>query len=449
MNFILRMVTASGITLFVGASALPVQAALATDYQAPKLAHMGKTTIAIAGSGKVIVKVLVKANGSFQVMNVIKSTNPGDNAAALDLAKHSAYHVALRGGKPTTAFYDFTLNFNGKSYASDESGGAGSSASSDGSGIKTNSQTSAIAKMLRSGNYTGAKAAAATYLAAHPGDMLVQSYLGLSNAFLGDDVAAAQAFDQASSIPKQYQSLAAQTYALAAIKLQTTNATQALAYAQKSMSMHPDGNAYFALGVTQLANNDAATAITNLKKARDLASADPKTTTKEKVAIDSELLQAYTQTSDTADAQSIAAEIKQLDPTSNAAQRVIAQAAYTQADALAKAGKYADSVKQWEIGAQADPESAVTGYSQAALVLGRMDKPDFKAMSAEADKAIAAKADDPLANYAKGVALVNMGDPASRASGITFLNKADTEAKAANMIGLSLTIENFIKSIPK
>lgn len=440
---------ASGIALFIGANALPAAAALATDYVAPKLSHLGKTTMAIAGSGKVIIKVLVKTDGSFQVMNVIRSTNPGDNNAALDLAKHSTYRVALRGGKPTTAFYDFTLNFHGKSYASGDSDAGSSSGSSGNSGIKSNSQTAAITGMLRSGNYAGAKAASTTYLASHPGDVLAQSYLGLSNAFLGDDVAAAQAFDQVSSIPKQYQSLAAQTYALAAIKLQSTSPTQALAYAQKAMAMHPDGNAYFALGVAQLANNDAASAVANLKKARETAMADSKTTTKEKVAIDSELLQAYTQTNDSADAQTTAAEIKQLDPSSNAAQRVVAQAAYTQADQLAKAGKYADSIKQWEIGAQADPESAVTGYSQAALVMGRMDKPDFKAMSAEADKAIAAKADDPLANYAKGVALVNMGDAASKKSGIDFLNKADAEAKAANMIGLSLTIENFIKSIPK
>jgi len=444
MNFILRTAMASGIALFIGVNALPAAAVLATDYVAPKLSHLGKTGVGVAGTGKVIVKVLVKADGSFQVINVIRSTNPGDNPAALDIAKHSTYRVALRGGKPATAFYDFTLNFNGKSYASADAGG-----DSGNSGIKANSQTSAITKMLRSGNYAGAKAAATVYLTSHPGDVLAQSYLGLSNAFLGDDVAAAQAFDQVSSIPKQYQSLAAQTYALAAIKLTSTSPTQALAYAQKSMAIHPDGNAYFALGVAQLANNDAAGAVTNLKKARDAAMADSKTTTKEKVAIDSELLQAYTQTNDSADAQTTAAEIKQLDPSSTAAQRIVAQAAYTQADQLAKAGKYPESIKQWEIGAQADPKSAVTGYSQAALVMGRMDKPDFKAMSAEADKAIAAKADDPLANYAKGVALVNMGDPASKKSGIDFLNKADAEAKAANMIGLSLTIENFIKSIPK
>jgi len=448
MNFFLRTATAAGIGLFIGANALPAAAVLATDYVAPKLSHIGKTTMAIAGSGKVIVKVLVKANGSFQVINVIRSTNPADNAAALDLAKHSTYHPALRGGKPTTAFYDFTLNFNGKSYASEDSAGS-SSGNSESSGIKSNSQTATISNMLRSGNYAGAKTASATYLSSHPGDVLAQSYLGLANAFLGDDVAAAQAFDQVSSIPKQYQSLAAQTYALAAIKVQSTSPTQALAYAQKSMAIRPDSNAYFALGVAQLANNDAANALTNLKKARVLALADTKTTIKEKVAIDSELLQAYTQTNDSADAQTTAAEIKQLDPSSNAAQRVVAQAAYNQALQLEKDAKYADAIKQWELGAQADPESAVTGYSHAALDMGRMDKPDFKAMSAEADKAIAAKSDDVYANYAKGVALVDIGDPASKKSGIDFLNKADTEAKAANMIGLSLTIENFIKSIPQ
>ena len=443
MHLFLRTAVAAGAAAFIGASALPAAAVYATDYVAPKLAHQGKTSVPIAGSGSVIVKVLVKADGTFQVVNVVRSTNTGDNAAALDLAKNSTYHVGLRGGKPTTAFYDFTFKFTGKNV----SGGANSGTTGAAAG------TAPIARLLRANNYAGAKAAATAYLASHPGDVFATSYLGLADALLGDDPGAAAAFDQVHTIPAQYRAVAAQAYSLASIQVQKSNPTLALTYAQKSLALHADGNGYFALGVAQLASNDPANALTNLKKARDLTTGDPKITTKEKISIDTELMQAYIANNDQANAQTMAAEIKQLDPTSNAAGRIMAQVAYDKATALTKANNYPDAIKAWEAGALADnePANAVTGWSQAALLMGRLEKPDFKAMSAEADKAIAAKADDPLANYAKGVALVNLstqnGDAAAKKSGIDYLNKADAEAKAANMIGLSLAIENFIKSI--
>ncbi|GAC1358050.1 MAG: hypothetical protein NVSMB31_18480 [Vulcanimicrobiaceae bacterium] len=441
MNLFVRMTGAVAAAAIIGAGAAPAGAVLATDYIAPKLAQMGKSSVPIAGSGVVLVKVLVKADGSFDVIKVFKSNNPGDNAAALDIARHSTYHVGLKGGKPTTAFYDFTLKFVGKSLSSNQ----GDSSSSGGSGV------GAIRDLLQSGKYAGAKAAATAYLASKPNDVLAQTYLAIADAFLNDDVAGAQAFDKVASIPKKYQILAAQTYSLAAVQMVKTDPSQALLYAKKSLAIHADGNAYFALGVAQLATKDAASALVNLKKASEIAKADPKTTTKEKISIDSELLQAYVALNDQPNVAATAAEIKQLDPTSPVAARVVAQQAYDQAAQLSKDGKYADAVKQFEAGAQADPESAVTGYANAALVMSKVEKPDFKAMSAEADKALAAKADDPLANYAKGVALVNIAvsahDDAGKKSGIVYLNKADTEAKAAGMVGLSLAIENFVKSI--
>ncbi|MDQ6929819.1 MAG: energy transducer TonB [Candidatus Eremiobacteraeota bacterium] len=447
MNLFFRSATVAGIAAFVGGNAMPASAVYSTDYTPPKLAHIGKTSVAIAGSGRVVVKVLVKPNGSFQVMNVIRSTNPADNAAALDLARNSTYKPGMRGGKATTAFYDFTLKFNGKSYASADSDSAGSAGASGGGG------QSGIARLLRAGNYPAAKVAATAYLTSHPGDSLAQSYLGLANALSGDDIAAAAAFDQVHPIPAQYRSVAAQAYSLAAVQTQSKDPAQAVSYAQKAMAIKADGNAYFALGVAQLASKDSANAVINLKKARDMARTDAKMTTKEKVAIDSQLMQAYLSTNDQTNAQVIGAEIKTLDPGSNASARVLAQADYNRADALSKAKNYPDSIKAWEAGAQADsePASAVTGWAQAALLMGQLDKPDYKAMSAEADKAVAAKGDDPLANYAKGVALVNLGyqnkDEASKTSGKEYLTKADAEAKAANLTGLSLAIENFLKSI--
>ena len=444
MKSVLRTATAAAIAVLTGGIALPALAVLATDYTPPKVTHLGKTSVAIAGSGQVIVKVLVKSDGTFTVMNVLRSNNPADNAAALDIARHSSYRNALRGGKPATAFYDFTLKFSGKQYAGGDEQGAGGA---------SDAQTGPIGAMLRSGNYAGAKTAASAFLAVHPGDVMAQSYLGLASALSGDDVSAAATFDQMSMIPSRYQSVAAQSFALAAVQLRVRNPVQALAYAKKAMALRADGNAYFALGVAELANSDAAGALPSLKKARDLANSDAKTTTKEKVAIDTELMQAYLTSNDQVNAQAMAAEIKVLDPTSTASVRTIAQADYTKADTLTKAHSYPEAIKQWEAGAQADPEpaSAVTGWAQAALLMGQLDKPDYKAMSAEADKAIAAKPDDALANYAKGVALVNLGyqnkDDVSKKSGKDYLSKAQGQAKSANLSGLAEAIENFVKSI--
>lgn len=446
MNSFLRSLAAIAIVAFAGAEAAPAGAVLATDFTPAKLRTMGKTAVPIAGSGVVILKVLVKADGSFQVQNVIKSTNPADNAAALDIARHSTYRVALRGGKPATTFYDFTLRFSGKSVAgtSDSQGGT----TIGGSG---GSQSARISAMLHRGDYRGAKAAATAYLAAHPNDDVVNSYLGIADSFLNDEVSAAAAFDKVSQIPSGYVSIAAQTYSVAAIKSAAQNPQQALAYAQKAMKLHADSNAYFALGYAQLRNNDAASAIPNLKKAHDLTFASTKSSVKDKEAVDTQLLQAYAQVKDTASVQATLAEIKQLDPTSTAGAQVVARGYFDQAQAETQAGKYADAIKDWENGAKADPNEAVTGYGQAALLFSHLDKPDFQAMSAEADKALAIKSDDPVANYAKGVALVQIGvgnkDDATKKKGIEYLNKADAEAKAANMIGLATSIENFIKSI--
>ncbi|HEY0798290.1 MAG TPA: hypothetical protein VGD50_04015, partial [Candidatus Baltobacteraceae bacterium] len=80
-------------------------------YVPPKLVSRGEPGTSVPGPGSVIVKVLVKADGSFQVQNVIRSTNHADDQVALDIATHSTYKPALRAGKSTTAFYDYTLAF--------------------------------------------------------------------------------------------------------------------------------------------------------------------------------------------------------------------------------------------------------------------------------------------------------------------------------------------------
>ena len=395
------------LTVAVASTALASAApTYGTDYKPPKLSHLGKTSIPIAGSGTVIVKVLVKADGSFQVQSVIRSTNAADNAAALDIAKNSSYHVATRGGKPTTAFYDFTLKFNGKSVSSpDEEKALASGA------------VSTINSLLRAQNYVGA----------------------------------AGEFDKMSTIPARDRSVAGSVYATAAVQLHTTNPSQSLAYAQKGVSLSPTSAAYFALGVAQLANNANADAVVSLKRAHD-AGGGPKSTS-DRAAVDQYLIQAYNATGDTADANTISAELQRIAPNTGSSGAMRVPPVFNQAVQAMQAAKYDDAVKLFEQAAQQDPAIGVTAYAQAALAIGKMDKPDFNRMKMEADRAVALNPNDPTANFAQGVALVQLAvtnrNDGQKKQGLDALNKADAEAKSAQNTQLANAIENFIKSVPQ
>ncbi|MBV9277843.1 MAG: hypothetical protein JOZ97_06375 [Candidatus Eremiobacteraeota bacterium] len=378
-----------------------------TDYKPPKLSHLGKTSIPIAGSGTVIVKVLVKADGGFTVQNVIRSTNAADNAAALDIAKNSTYVVGTRGGKATTAFYDFTLKFSGKSVSSP-----------DEQAVASSGEIGTINSMLKANNFVGAAAE----------------------------------FDKMSSIPARDRSAAAATYATAAVQLQKTNAQQALTYGQKAVSLQADSNTYFALGVAQLANNQNADAAANLKRAHDMGGG-PRTI-RERAVLDSYLIQAYNATGDTADANTISAELKRISPNTAANPSMpTLPDSFNQAMTAENAGKFDDAVRLYEQSAQTTPGIAVTAYSRAALAIGRMQPPDYRRMKAEADKALAINPNDAGANAAEGIAVVQLGivnrDDGQKKQGLDILNKADAQAKAANITGLVNLIENFIKSVPQ
>ncbi len=396
------------LTVAVGSTAVTSAATYGTDFKPPKLSQLGKTTVPIAGSGTVIVKVLVKGDGSFNVQNVIRSTNSADNAAALDIAKNSSYHVATRGGKPTTAFYDFTLKFNGKAVSSPDEEAVGISSGT----------VSSINTLLRAQNYVGAAAE----------------------------------FDRMSTIPARDRSTAASVYATAAIQLHTSNAQQALTYGQKAVSLSPVGTSYFALGVAQLANNDNAGAVVSLKRAHDFGGG-PRSTS-DRVAVDQYLIQAYNATGDTADANAMSAELQRIAPNSTSSSGgVMVPPVFNQAMQAESAARYDDAVRLYEQAAQQSPSIAVTAYGRAALAIGRMDKPDFTRMKAEADRAVALNPTDPTANFAEGVALIQLSvinhNDGQKKEGLDTLKKADDEAKSAHISALINAIENFIKSVPQ
>ena len=446
MNLFVRF-AAGAVVLAVGSAATPALAVLATDYTAPKIIHLGKQTVANAGSGTVIIKVLVKADGSFQVQNVLKSTNPGDNAAALDIARHSTYKPATRGGKVTTAFYDFTVKFNGKTASAGDEG-TGATASSGSSG------DAAIRTMLRTGQYAQAKTAASAALASNPSDKDAALYLGLANSLSGDDAAAAAAYDKLSVVPATYVTIAAQSYAVASIK--SSDNAQKLAYAQKAIALHPDGNGYFALGVAQEANNQSAAAVESLLRAKTAAFADKKTSVANRVRIDQELQRAYAANNDMSNAQKIGAEIKSLDPSATTAvMSPQVTALIASANAAVAKKDYTGAASAFEQLAAADPADAVTAYARAAIYLNLADKPDFNRLKNDADKAVAANPNDAVANYAEGIALydqyvsANSADSSLKKRALDALNKADGEAKAANQSDLVAAIENYIKGISK
>lgn len=360
----------------------------ANEFTPAKLIKQGTTSKPIVGSGTVTVQVQVNADGTHKAIRVIRSTNSGDNAAALEIAQNSSYRPAHRGSTPVTAFYDFRLRFNGRSVATNpsetEGGGGGSTSGASVTTVANRNQ--------------------------------------------------------------------AETLAVQAVKTAQQNPAQALALAQKAVALNPSSaDAKYALGVAQVANKQYAEAIATLKAAHAAAFADPKTPTNAKVAIDTYLMNAYMQTNDTQAMQATAAEIKQLDPSSTLPARVMG-------NTLLKAGLDAGSAKNYDqafkdfdqAAAGGDPEIAVTANVQAAFLVAKMDKPDYKRMQAYADKALALRPNDPQANFAEGISLTGQWaqthDDGMKKRASDALAKADQQAKAQGDITLSLQIESFVKN---
>ena len=437
-------VVAAALIAFVQA---PASAQYANQFVPAKLLHQGTTTKDIAGNGKVIVQVEVHPDGSHKAVKVISSTNSGDNDAAMEIAQNSTYRPARRGTTPITAFYDFTLQFHGKSVANAESEGSNSGSPAGGA---VSGAASQVAALIRSGQYSQAKAKAQAELLNTPGDESLRQMLGVAAFDGGDFATAASAFAKVGTIGKQFHPIAAASFARASVDISTQDPAQSLVYAQKAVALEPNANSRYALGMAQLANKQYTDAIPTLKQVRTAAFADPKTTTKEKVAIDAALLDAYSQTKDTQNMQATAAEIKQLDPSSTLAGRMTGNSMLKAGMDAQAAKNYEEALKDYDqAAAGGDPEVAVTAYTQAAFLVARMDKPDYKRMQAYADKALALKPNDAQANFAEGIALTGQWasshDDGMKKKASDALDKADQQAKAEGNEALALQIESFVK----
>ncbi len=443
-------IVALGCTMAMAATTVPALAQVANEFSIAKVTKVGTSSHPVAGTGTVKVQVQVNADGSHKAIKVISSTNPGDNAAAMDIAQNSSYRPAHRGDTPITSFYDFQLKFNGKSVAHTEEGAEGGGGASGGSGL-ANAPSSAgpIDAAIRAHQYDVAISKANAALVQSPGNPALLQLLGIAQYYNKDYTAAAASFAKVDTIGKQFQPLAADAFASASVQASQSNPSQSLDYAQKAVSLADNSNSQFALGVAQLANKQYSQAITTLKAVHDKAP-DSKT----KVAIDRQLLSAYLATNDTAGANATSAEMKQLDPNGSSASTAVGSHYIQLGNEAMTAKNFPDALKAYDqAAATGDPKVAVTANTGAAFAVLSMEKPDYEKAHDYASKAVAAAPNDPQANYAAGVSMAGIYANSKKASdkqqALDYLNKADQLAKAAGNTALALQIENQIKNLPQ
>lgn len=414
-----------------------------TYYVPPKLVAHGKNSSAIAGKGVVVVQVLVNKNGSFKVSKVLHSSNKGDNAAALEIARTSTYRPASRGSLKLTAYYDYSLRFTSSGAASADEGsqgGAGGASTGAGGAAK-------FSAMLRAGNYAGAQSGLRSYVASHPSDTRAQLQLGLADSFLSDYAGAVDAFDKAGTIPNDFKAPAAKAYAENASALAKAGQNdKAIASAKRAAQLTPTFYTYGNLGAIEATAGQSAAAVPDLEKARSLAGSSSKITAKDHAQLDQNLEVAYLTNKDIDKAKAVAAESAQLDPSSDAAVNIMTNYYVKQSQTLAQAGKATDAAAMLESGAASAPKMVQARlYAQAAFdYLNAQPKPVNDKAKVDADKALALSPDDPQANFAEGVVLANTGNSKDA---LTYLNKADDAAKKAGNTQMATQIETIIKQL--
>ncbi|MBC5809302.1 MAG: tetratricopeptide repeat protein [Candidatus Eremiobacteraeota bacterium] len=427
--------TSSVFALGCALVALPLAASAAdrpatTNYYTPaKLVKRGTATSAAAGAGTVIVQVLVNKDGTFKVQRIISSTNPADNAAALEIAQSSTYRPATKGNKPQLSFYSFSLKFTtaGVAAAPEEAGELGQDE-----------------RMLKAGNFSGARTALTTYLAAHPDDKRALVDVGVANFYLNEFSAAAASFDKAGSVPQNYQALAASAYYQASVTaINAKNYPTAVTFGKRAVAYAPGFNSYSSLGTAEYLSNDYSSAAADLEKARAFVSTE-KPSAKAQVTSDSYLVATYLAQDATDKARQIASEIKQLDPTSLDGEISFEMYYGKKADVLRAASKYADAATMLEQGAADAPSRAALFWSQAALAALNGDKPDNARAKADSLKALAADPNSAMGNFAQGIALANEG---KKADALIFLQKADELSKKGSNAALTAAIETRIKQL--
>lgn len=385
--------------------AAPAQPVYQNQYTPPKLVSRAAGTLEPAGKGSVTVQVQLDVHGKVVSTRILRTSNSGDNAAALEIAQHSTYATAMRGSKPVRSIYDFIINF-GQSVVS--------------------AAASQIDGLLHQSQWQQAKDTATAALAKTPNDQLVQAQLGVANAFLHDIANSAAAFDKAGKIPTQYATVASQVYALNSRNIVGTEPKVALQQAQNAVSLAPnDFSGYYSLGLAQHANQQDPQALASFQKAASLtATTGSAATQTDKVNIAEGIMQVNIAQGNTAGADQVRSQIDAMDPTHKLSSRVMAFYYDAQGVALQNKGDAKSAIAMYEKAATTDPQWAgPTDYTKAAIAYINQAVPDYLSARHEADKAVAMDQNFALAYYVAGVAL----------SRNYLLSNSETENDSANV----------------
>jgi Flp pilus assembly protein TadD len=411
-------------------AALPAaaNAQTAVPDSGPKLAARGTNTTPPAGPGVVTVKVFVKKDGTFDVVDVLKTTNPGDNAAALEIAKSSTYKPAVRGGQRTSEYYDYALSFGGDTAA-----------------IGTG-PTAVALNAIDDGKYDQAKTALAPYLSAHPDDALANTLLGVADDFAGDAAGAAAAFDKAGTVPDEYKNVALQAYTKnAGDRLDAKDFPGAIASANRAIAIDPQNlQSYYVRGIAYANVHDDASAIADLQKAYALAAA-AKADDSTLATIDYNLAIAQFDAGQFGEAATSAAAVARYDKARRAQLDRFAAAAYNNsAVSLANAGKIPDAVSRLEAGASAFPAVGGTLIAEAAYIMATDKNPDWAKVRAEANKALALDPNNARADYVAGIASARLSDPKAA---LDYMNKAKAGPGYGSEAALARQIDDALKAL--
>ena len=347
------------------------------------------------------------------------------------------YKAGVRDAKPIDAFYTMALKFSGTSVVNDT-----------GTDSSTLLQANAL---IRANKFAEAKTELQSYIAAHADDKNAQALLGVADAYTNDAAGAAAAFDAAGTIPDRFKIVAAKAYADAAVDaLKAKNNDQAIALSDKALALQVNVNTLFIQGTAYANAQKYPQAIADLEKAKAQASsgnADSATIN----AIDASLATAYVFGGQVDRGLALAKALKQRDPSNTRVDDTLAAYYNQQAVAAMQAGHKAEAVTDLENAAKAVPSRAVVLYVQAANILAQGDKPDWKAVKAEADKALALAPNDARANYDAGIAVANMLDPKAgkpdTAPAMAYLQKA--KANAGSDASLNADIDKAIAALAK
>jgi tetratricopeptide (TPR) repeat protein len=421
-------------SLVLTAVPLSAFAQTAAAYTPPKLLKQGTTAPATTPTGAVTIQVFVKRDGSFTVSRIIKSTNPSDNAVAMEIAKTATYKPALRDGKPVDAYYDYEMAFGGAVSLDSAPKAAGGGPTAD------------AYALIRNGKYGEAKTELQSYLAAHPGDVQASTLLGVANAFAGDADDAAIAFDNVPSVPDQYHALAAQAYVThSANMLAAQKYPEAVTAATHLIALEPQSpNCYYVRGLANADQQNFKEALPDLQKAYDLTKT-LKQDDKSVAAIEFNLAIAELNTGAYAAAAANAKDVAQLDPLQlPKLQQAEYVAVANDAIGSANAGHIDDAVAKFEAGAATFPASAANFYGQAAFVMLTAKTPDYKKLKVEAEKSLALDPTNGRALFVNAFVAAQAGDSKGA---IADMNKAKMSPLYASDASFAKQVDDNLKKL--